>query len=191
MSHSPGLFDLDERYAARSKIGDALERLASVVDFEMFRAGPDASLLRSDRSKGGRLPMDAVMMFKVLVLQSLYGPADERTGFRIGDRPSFMRFPGLDLHGRVADARTIRLLRKHLTGAKAVDALFARFDAHLKERGYPAMGGRTIDAAIIEAPRRRTTDAGKDALKACRLPDAWSANPAGLRRKDRDGRWTL
>ena len=137
MSHSPGLFDLDERYAARSKIGDALERLASVVDFEMFRAGPDASLLRSDRSKGGRPPMDAVMMFKVLVLQSLYGPADERTGFRIGDRPSFMRFPGLDLHGRVADARTIRLLRKHLTGAKAVDALFARFDAHLKERGYP------------------------------------------------------
>ena len=119
MSHSPGLFDLDERYAARSKIGDALERLASVVDFEMFRAGPDASLLRSDRSKGGR------------------PPADERTGFRTGDRPSFMRFPGLDLHGRVADARTIRLLRKHLTGAKAVDALFARFDAHLKERGYP------------------------------------------------------
>ena len=81
--------------------------------------------------------MDAVMMFKVLVLQSLYGPADERTGFRTGDRPSFMRFPGLDLHGRVANARTIRLLREHLIGAKAVDALFARFDAHLKERGYP------------------------------------------------------
>ena len=102
-----------------------------------------------------------------------------------------MRFPGLDLHGRVADARTIRLLRKHLTGAKAVDALFARFDAHLKERGYPAMGDRTTDASIIEAPRRRTTDAGKDALKACRLPDAWSANPAGLRRKNGDERWTL
>lgn len=57
MSHSPGLFDLDERYAARSRTGDALERLASVVDFEMFRAGPDASLLRSDRSKG-RAPAD-------------------------------------------------------------------------------------------------------------------------------------
>jgi len=92
---------------------------------------------------------------------------------------------------RSGDARTIRLLRKHLTGAKAVDALFARFDAHLKERGYPAMGGRTVDAAIIEAPRRRTTEAGKGALKAGRIPEAWSARPAGLRRKDCDGRWTL
>ena len=86
MSHSPGLFDLDERYAARSRTGDALERLASVVDFEMFRAGPDASLLRSDRSKGGRPPMDAVMMFKVLVLQSLYGPADDPAVAQTPDR---------------------------------------------------------------------------------------------------------
>ena len=31
-----GLFDLDERYAALSKRGDPLERLAAVVDFEMF-----------------------------------------------------------------------------------------------------------------------------------------------------------
>jgi hypothetical protein len=35
----PGLFDLDERYAALSKRGDPLERLAAVEDFEMYRAG--------------------------------------------------------------------------------------------------------------------------------------------------------
>ena len=51
--------------------------------------------------------MDAVMMLKVLVLQSLYGLADEQTEFQIRDRLSFMRFLGLDLHGRVPDARTI------------------------------------------------------------------------------------
>jgi hypothetical protein len=33
------LFDLDERYAALSKRGDPLERLAAVEDFEMYRAG--------------------------------------------------------------------------------------------------------------------------------------------------------
>ncbi len=69
MSSAPGLFDLGERYAALSKSGDPLERLASVVDFEIFRSGLDKALAKSDRSKGGRPPMDAVLMFKVLVLQ--------------------------------------------------------------------------------------------------------------------------
>ena len=112
MARSPGLFDLDERYAALSKSGDPLERLCAVVDFEMFRAELDRALARSDRSKGGRPPFGAVLMFKVLVLQSLYGLADEQTEFQIRDRLSFMRFLGLDLHGRVPDARTIWLFRE-------------------------------------------------------------------------------
>ena len=94
MAGQPGFFDLDERYAALSRTGDPLERLAAVVDFEMFRAELDAALGRSDRSKGGRPPMDAVMMFKVLVLQALYGLADEQTEFQIRDRLWFMRFLG-------------------------------------------------------------------------------------------------
>jgi hypothetical protein len=58
------LFDLEERYAAFSKAGDPLERLAAVVDFEVFRAELDAALRRSDRAKGGRPPIDPVLMFK-------------------------------------------------------------------------------------------------------------------------------
>ncbi len=191
MAPSPGLFDLDERYAVLSKTGDPLEQLSTVVDFEMFRADLDAVLRRSDRSKGGRPPMDPVLMFKVLVLQSLYGLADEQTEFQIRGRLSFMRFLGLELHGGVPDARTIWLFREHLTKAKAVEALFARFDAHVKERGYLAMGGQMIDASIIEAPRQRNTDAEKDDLKEGRIPAEWAAKPAKLRQKDRDGRWTL
>ena len=217
MAGQAGLFDLDERYAALSRTGDPLERLAAVVDFEMFRADLDAALARSDRSKGGRPPMDAVMMFKVLVLQALYGLADEQTEFQIPlagrrlpaiaerrDRLSFMRFPGLDLHGRAPDGRTIWLFRELLTRAEAVDALFARFDANLRDRGYLAMGGQMIDVeplerhwserqwrGIIAAPRQRNTDAEKADVKAGRIPEDWTANPAKLRQKDRDGRWTL
>lgn len=191
MSGQPGFFDLDERYRALSKSGDPLERLAAVVDFEMFRPELDAALVRSDRTQGGRPPMDAVMMFKVLVIQALYGLADERTEFQIRDRLSFMRFLGLDLHGRVPDARTIWLFRERLTKAGAVERLFARFDAHLREAGYLAMGGQMIDASIVEAPRQRNSDGEKAELKAGRVPEAWSANPAKLRQKDRDGRWTL
>jgi transposase len=139
MARLPGLFDLDERYAALSKSGDSLERLSSVVDFEMLLAELDKALARSERSKGGCPPFDAVLMFRVLIVQSLYGLADEQTEFQIRDRLSFMRFLGLDLHGRVPNARTIWLFREHLTRAGAVEALFARFDTHLKERGYLAL----------------------------------------------------
>ncbi|MEM6934521.1 MAG: IS5 family transposase [Pseudomonadota bacterium] len=191
MTGQPGFFDLDERYRALSQSGDPLERLTAVVDSEIFRPELDAALARSDRSQGGRPPMDVVMMFKVLVLQALYGLADERTEFQIRDRLSFMRFLGLDLHGRVPDARTIWLFREQLTKAGAVERLFKRFDAHLREAGYLAMGGQMIDASIVEAPRQRNTDGEKDELKADRVPEAWAANPAKLRQKDRDGRWTL
>lgn len=191
MAQSPGFFDLDDRYAALSATGDPLERLSLVVDFEMFRPDLDAALKRSDGARGGRPPMDAVMMFKVLVLQSLYGLADEQTEFQIRDRLSFMRFLRLDLHGRVPDARTIWLYRETLTKAGAIETLFERFDAHLKEQGYLAMGGQMIDASIIEAPRQRNTDEEKEALKEGRIPEDWAAKPAKLRQKDRDGRWTL
>lgn len=36
MADQRGFFDLDERYAALSAAGDPLERLAAVMDFEVF-----------------------------------------------------------------------------------------------------------------------------------------------------------
>jgi transposase, IS5 family len=53
MAGQPGFFDLDQRYAALSAAGDPLERLAAVVDFELFRPELDAALERSDRARAG------------------------------------------------------------------------------------------------------------------------------------------
>ena len=49
------------------------------MDFELFRADLEAALSRSHRTKGGRPPYDAVLMVKVLVLQSLYTLSDDQT----------------------------------------------------------------------------------------------------------------
>jgi hypothetical protein len=51
-----------------------------VVDFEIFRTVLDAALKRSDHSRGGRLPYDAVLMFRILVLHALYSLSDEQAG---------------------------------------------------------------------------------------------------------------
>ena len=88
MPGQPGFFDRDERYAALSAAGDPLARLAAVVDFELFRDELDAALDRADRARGGRPPYDAVLMFKVLVLQTLYTLSDDQTEYQIRDRLS-------------------------------------------------------------------------------------------------------
>jgi hypothetical protein len=107
MAWQLGFFDLSDRYAALSAAGDPLERLGSVVDFEVFRGPLIASLRRSVRGKGGRPPFDPVLMFKILVLRALYSLSDEATEFQIKDRLSFQRFLGLGLDGTVPDATTV------------------------------------------------------------------------------------
>jgi transposase, IS5 family len=85
-------------------------------------------------------------MFKVLVLQALYGLSDDQAEFQIQDRLSFMRFLGLDLAERVPDAKTIWLFREQLARAGAMEDLFSRFDGSLCDAGYLAMGGQIVDA---------------------------------------------
>lgn len=192
MGRQPGFFDLDDRYAELSETGDPLERLASVVDFEVFRPELDRVLGRSDRSKGGRPPMDAVLMFKVLVLQALYGMSDEQAEFQIRDRLTFMRFLGLGLGDRVPDYSTIWRFREALVEADAIEGLFARFDVELKDRGYFALGGQVIDASIVEAPKQRLTDDEKARIKAGETArEIWPARPAKAAHKDTAARWTV
>jgi transposase, IS5 family len=189
MAGQPGLFDWDLRYAALSAAGDPLERLSLVIDFELFRAELDAGLDRSDRAKGGRPPYDAVLMFKVLVLQTLYTLADDQTEYQIRDRLSFMRFLGLALEDRVPDAKTIWLFREQLTQAGAIERLFASFDAELRRAGYLAMAGQIVDATVVEARRPRLTQDEKATVKAGAVPEAWSR--AKRAQMDTDGRWSL
>ncbi|MDP4576276.1 IS5 family transposase [Qipengyuania sp. G39] len=192
MSGQAGFFNLSDRYAALSAAGDPLERLAAAVDFEVFRGPLVAALRRGSRGKGGRPPFDPVLMFRILVLQALYSLSDEAAEFQIKDRLSFQRFLGLGLDGRVPDATTVWLFREKLVKAKAIDKLFARFDAALLERGYLAMGGQIIDASVIPAPKQRITEDEKAQIKQGRTAkQIWKGQPAKAAQKDTDARWTL
>ncbi len=97
MRGQAGFFDVDERLKELSSKGDDLERLAAVVNFELFRPDLARAVPRSDGSKGGRPPFDHVFMWKVLILQASHSLSDEWTEFLIKDRLSFMRFLGLGL----------------------------------------------------------------------------------------------
>jgi IS5 family transposase len=128
-------------------------------------------------------------MFKVLVLQALYTLSDDQTEYQLKDRLSFLRFVGLALEDRVPDAKTLWLFREQLTRAGAIERLFARFDAGLRDAGYLAMGGQIIDATVIQARRPRLTKSEKATIKGGGVPSGWSK--AKRAQMDTEGRWTL
>ena len=102
-----------------------------MIDWELFRRELESLLGYdvSDPRRGGRPPFDAVLMFKVLILQKYYGLSDDETEFQIMDRFSFMQFLGLQPGDSIPDAKTIcdfkQLLEKD--GREGGRKLFERF----------------------------------------------------------------
>jgi len=187
MAGQPGFFDIEERLRELSSKGDDLERLKRLVDFELFRADLEKAFSRGDRSKGGGPPFDHVLMFKVLILQTMHSLSDERCEYLIKDRLSFMRFLGLGLADPVPDANTIWTFREALTKAGAIEVLFRRFDKALKMSGYLAMGAadrRRHDCGRAQAAQYGRGEEG-DQGRTCsgRMEgQACQARPEGSRR---------
>ena len=166
-----GFFDVEERLGAISAKGDPLETIKTAVPWEDFRVDIEAvteTKLEDRKSNAGRKPYDAILKFKILVLQSLYNLSDEQTEFLIRDRLSFMRFLDLGLEDAVPDATTIWLFREALVEAGLIDKLFDRFSQHLQVKGYIARGGQIVDATIVSAPKQRNSKYENEAIKAAR-----------------------
>ena len=188
-----GFFDLERRLDALSAKGDPLETIKTTVPWETFRADIEAvteTKPEERKSNAGRKPYDAILKFKIVVLQSLYNLSDEQTEFMIRDRLSFMRFLDLGLEDTVPDATTLWLFREALVEAKLIDTLFDRFGQHLAAKGYIARGGQIVDATIVSAPKQRNTREENDTVKNGDTPEDWEKKPAKNRQKDKDARWT-
>src|SRR5215210_281493 len=81
MATQPGFFDVKDRLKRPSDLGVQLEAFSAAVDFALFRPTLDAVLAYSDGVRGGRPPLDPVMMFKVLVIQAANSLSDERAEY--------------------------------------------------------------------------------------------------------------
>jgi IS5 family transposase len=188
-----GFFDADKRLAALSAKGDPLEAIDRLVPWESFRVEIEAVVLTPDelrKSSAGRKPFDAILMFRMLVLQALNNLSDEQVEYQVRDRLSFSRFLGLTIEEGIPDGTTLWLFREKLAKAGLVEKLFERFDQHLAAQGYMARGGQIIDASIVPVPTQRNSRDENDELQAGWTPREWKKKPAKLRQKDRDARWT-
>lgn len=85
-------------------------------------------------------PFDAVLKFKIRILQRLYNLSDDQTKYQVRDRLSFLRFFRLDLDHRIPADKTIWLFREALTEARMMKTLFEQFETSLAPNGLQARG---------------------------------------------------
>lgn len=189
----PGFFDADRRLSALSEKGDPLEAISALVPWKSFRADIEAAVLTPEtekKSRAGRKPFDAILMFRMLILQSLYNLSDEQIEYQVRDRLSFTRFLGLGLEDDIPDGTTLWAYREKLAQAGLVKTLFERFDRHLNAKGYIARGGQMVDATIVPVPKQRNSRDENETVKRGETPSAWEEKPSKNRQKDKDARWT-
>lgn len=167
--------------------------IGAVVPWEEFRPvleGVWRKPAAERKSRAGRKPMDAIVMFKALVLSALYNLSDDQIEYQVRDRLSFMRFLGLGLEDRVPDAKTVWLYCERLAQAGKVEALFNQFDGYLARQDYIARGGQILDASIVAVPRNHNTREENATIKSGDVPEDWADKPAKRSQKDVDARWT-
>jgi transposase, IS5 family len=186
-----GLFDKEFTTERLSEIGNPLEAISKVVDFEIFRTSLEEKLLNTNKkSNAGAKPYDIVMMFKIMILQRYYGLGDKQVEYQILDRTSFKNFLGIDTGDKVPDEKTVWAFRENLTKTGLVEVIFIQFVSYLESKGLIFNEGQLIDASFTVAPRQRNTREENKKIKNGEGSDLWNDKPHKKRHKDIDARWT-
>lgn len=173
---------------ALSRKGDPLVKLGQLVDFESLRPMLEKACIKPAKGPGGAPRWDAVLMFKLLVVQRLYGLSDEQAEYQTADRLSFRRFLGLGLCDCVPDSRTVWFYRETLSKAGVMDQAFNHYRDQLLAAGLITREGSLIDASFVTVPKQRNTREENEQLKQGKTPQDWSQIRQS--HKDHDARWT-
>jgi len=129
-------------------VGGQLDRLSGLVKWYRFE-----KLLRPlrDEAGPGRPGYPVLVLFKSLLLQSLYGLSDRELEEALDDRLSFRRFIGLSLEEAVPDHSVLNRFRNQLVGAGLLERLFMELDRQLEAAGVVLKRGTMLDATLIQA----------------------------------------
>ena len=72
-----GFFDESNCLRKLSKLGDQLEKLSRVIDWEIFESTLKRVFMKEQKGVGGRPPYSYMLMFKILILQRLFNISDD------------------------------------------------------------------------------------------------------------------
>jgi len=146
----------------------ALDRVHSLVKWYRFE-----KLLGGLRHDGpGHPGWPALVLYKALLVQSLYGLSDRELEEALADRLSFRRFCGFGLEDAVPDHTVLNRFRNTLVARGLLDRLFAELDRQLDKAGVMVKRGTMLDATLIEA-----TSVPDSPGRPCRDADARFGGP--------------
>jgi len=128
-----------------------LERLHELVKWYRF----EKLLGRLHLAEEGRPAYPALLMFKALLLQSLYDLSDAHLEESLCDRLSFRKFVGLSLTETTPDHSTLCRFRNLLVEAGLLIRLFGELDRQLELAGMMLKRGSMLDATLIETAAAR------------------------------------
>ena len=178
ISGNRGLFDEQENHEKLSQIGNPLEKIIKVIDFDVFRETLETKLLNQNKkNNAGAKPYDVVMMFKIMILQRYYGLGDTQIEYQIIDRLSFKRFLGLESGDKVPDEKTVWLFRERMTESNLVEEIFVQFNQYLESKGLIMNEGKMVDASFTIAPRQRNTREENKKIKEGNGDELWNDKP--------------
>jgi transposase, IS5 family len=151
-----GQLNLAEALLGRRTIRDSspLDRLSGLVKWYRF----EKLLVRLREDGPGRPAWPPLVLFKALLLQSLYGLSDRELEEALLDRLSFRRFVGLSLEESVPDHTVLNRFRNLLIAEELLDKLFVELDGQLEKAGVMLKRGTMLDATLIEAVSRPPSD---------------------------------
>lgn len=145
------LFEEEFTIETLSDLGNPLERLSALVDFEMFRPILEETLLtKVCKTPAGRKPIDVVLLFKIIFLQRYYGLSDHQIQYQIVDRTSFRQFLCIHTVSEIPDKKTVWACRDRLSKAGTFDSLSNKFRSYLDSLGLSFNEGKIIDATFVE-----------------------------------------
>lgn len=125
-----------------------LDRLGGLVKW--YRFEKLLAHLRNEESPG-RPGYPVLVLFRALVLQSLYGLSERELEDALNDRLSFKRFVGLSFDQTAPDHTVLNRFRNRLIEEKLVEKLFGELDLQLEKAGVILKRGTMLDATLIEA----------------------------------------
>ncbi len=133
---------------------NSLDRLCELVKWYRFER-----LLAPLRDGGpGRAAWPPLVLFRALILQSLYGLSDRELEEALCDRLSFRRFVGLSLEEGVPDHTVLCRFRNELSAGGLIERLFGELDRQLEKAGLMLKRGTMLDATLIETASARPGD---------------------------------
>lgn len=131
-----------------------LDRIGGLVRWYRFD-----KLLKGLRDDGpGRAAWPVLVLFRSLLVGSLYGLSERELEEALADRLSFRRFVGLGLEESVPDHSTLNRFRNELVRLGLYEKLFAELDRQLEAAGVMLKRGTMLDATVIETVAARPRD---------------------------------